>query len=59
MEFAVFGDQRLLEDDRFLRVEAGGEVVGDNFDGVLGDGAGVGVVAGEGVPVGYEIKTFV
>src|SRR6266851_7795780 len=59
MEFGVFGDQRLLEDDRFLRVEAGGEVVGDDFDGVLGDLGGVGVVAGEGVPVGYEIEAVV
>src|SRR5579863_6372281 len=59
MEFGVFGNERLLEDDRFLRVEAGGEIVGNDFDGVLRDGGGVGVVAGEGVPVGDEVKTFV
>ena len=59
MEFGVFGDQGLLEDDRFLRVEPGGEIVGDDFDGVLRYGGGVSIVASEGVPVGNEIKTFI
>ncbi len=49
----------MLEDYGFLRVEAGGEIVGDDFDGVLRYGAGVGVIAGEGVPVGDEVETFV
>src|SRR5215471_9426092 len=59
VEFGVFGDKRLLENDGFLRVEAGGEIVGHDFDGVLRDGGGVSVVAGEGVPVGNEEETFV
>src|SRR5579863_5584423 len=59
MELGVFGDERLLEDYRFLRVEAGGEIVGDDFDGVLRDGGGVGVVAGKRVPVGDEIETII
>ena len=59
MEFGVFGDERLLEDDGFLRVEAGGEIVGDDFDGVLRDGGSVGVVGGEGVPVGDEVEAVV
>ena len=56
VEFGVFADEGLLEDDGFFGVEAGGEIVGGDFDGVLGDGAGVGVVAGEGVPVGDEVE---
>jgi len=59
MQLGVFADKRLLEDDGFFRIETGGEIVGGDFDGVLGDGAGVGVVAGEGVPVGDEVETVV
>src|SRR5258708_34884597 len=59
MKLSVLWDERLLEDDRFLRVEAGGEIVGDDFNGVLRYGGSVGVIAGEGVPVGDEIKAFV
>ena len=59
VKFGVFGDQRLLEDDGFLRIEAGGQVVGDDFDRVLGDLRRVGVIAGERVPVGDEVEAVV
>jgi len=59
VQFGVFGHQGLLEDDGFLRVEAGGEIVGDDFDGVLRNGAGVGVVGGESVPVGDEVEAVI
>src|SRR5262249_7954700 len=59
MQFSVFGDERLLEDDGLFRVEARGEVVRDNFDGVLRDGRSVRVIAGERVPGGGEVETFV
>ena len=59
MEFGVFGNERLLEDDGLRGVEAGGEIVDGDLQRVFGDGGGVGVVAGERVPVGNEIETFV
>ena len=61
MEFGVFGDEGLLEDCAIVatRVEAGGQVIGDDFYGVFRYAAGVGVVAGEGVPVGYEVEAIV
>src|ERR1700704_2186397 len=57
MKLGVFGDLRLQKDDAFLRVETGGQVVDHDLDAVLGDGAGVGVVAGQRVPVGDEVET--
>ena len=59
VQLGVFRDKRLLEEDRFLWVEAGGEVVGDDFDRVLRDLRGVGVVAGQRMPVGDEIEAVV
>ena len=59
MEFGVFGDEGLQEDDGFRGIEAGGEEVDGDLDGVFGDGGGVGVIAGEGVPVGDEEKAVV
>ncbi len=59
MEFGVFGDERLQKDRGFRGVEAGGEIVDGDLQRVFGDGAGVGVIAGEGVPVGDEEKTVV
>jgi len=59
MEFGVFGDLGLEEDGGFGGVEAGGQEIDGDLEGVFGDGGGVGVVAGEGVPVGYEVETFV
>src|SRR5271157_3446375 len=59
MEFGVFGDLGLEEDYGFLRVEAGGEEIDGDLQGVFGDGGGVGVIAGEGVPVGYEVEAVV
>src|SRR5262249_49898481 len=45
--------------DAFLRIEAGGEIVRDNLNRVLCDSTGVGVVAGQGVPVGDEVEAIV
>ena len=59
MEFGVFGDLGLEKDRGFGGVEAGGQEVDGDLQGVFGDGGGVGVIAGEGVPVGYEIEAFV
>ena len=55
----MFGDLGLEEDGGFGGVEAGGQEIDGDLEGVFGDGGGVGVVAGEGVPVGYEVETFV
>ena len=43
----------------FCGIEAGGEKIGGDFDGVLRDWRGVGVVRGQRVPVGDEVKAFV
>lgn len=59
VEFRVFGDLGLEEDYGFLRVEAGGEIVDGDLEGIFCDGGSVGVIAGEGVPVGDEIETLV
>jgi len=59
VKLRVFGDERLLEDDGLARVEAGGEIVGNDLDGVLCDLRRVGVIAGEGVPVGDEKEAVV
>ena len=59
MKLGVFGDERLLEDDRFLWVESRGEIVSDNFNCVLRDGGCVRVIARQRVPVGDEVETFV
>jgi hypothetical protein len=59
VEFSVLFDVALDEEDRFGGVEAGGEVVEDDFAGVRGDLRGVGVVGGEGVPVGDEVVAVV
>ncbi len=59
VELGVFGDEGLQEDDGFLRVEAGGEEVDGDLQGIFGDGGGVGVVGGEGVPIGDEEEAFV
>ena len=59
MEFGVFGDEGLDEDYGFCGVEAGGQVIDADLDGVFGDGGGVGVIAGEGMPVGDEVEAVV
>ena len=59
MEFGVFGDLGLQDDCGFGGIEAGGQEVDGDLQGVFGDGGGVGVVGGEGVPVGDEVETFV
>src|SRR5215472_10362154 len=59
MQFRVFGHEGLLEEDALLRIEPRGEVVGDDFDRVQGDGAGVRVVAGQRMPVGDEVEAVI
>jgi hypothetical protein len=59
VEFGVFGDEGLQEDDGFVWVEAGGEVVDGDLKRVFGDGGGVRVIAGEGVPVGDKVEAVV
>ena len=59
MEFSVFRDLGLLEEDGFGGVEARGQEIDGDLDGVFSDGGRVGIVAGEGVPVGNEVETFV
>src|SRR6267142_3764236 len=43
----------------FGGVEAGGQEVDGDLEGVFGDGGGVGVIGGEGMPVGDEVEAFV
>src|SRR5579859_2795684 len=52
-------NKRLQEDGGFGGVEAGGKEVDGDLQGVFGDCGGVGVVGGQGVPVGYEVEAFV
>ena len=59
MEFSVFRDLGLLEEDGFGGVEAGSEEIDGDLERVFGDGGRVGVVAGEGVPVGNEVEAVV
>jgi hypothetical protein len=59
MEFSVFRDLGLLEEDGFGGVEARGQEIDGDLDGVFSDGGRVGIVAGEGVPVGDEIQAVV
>ena len=59
MEFSVFRDLGLLEQDGFGGVEARGQEIDGDLDGVFSDGGRVGIVAGEGVPVGDEIQAVV
>jgi hypothetical protein len=57
MEFGVFDDLGLLEDDRFGGVQAGSEKVDGDLERVFGDGGGVSVITGECVPVSDEVET--
>src|SRR5580700_4293755 len=59
VEFGVFGDQGLQKDHGLLRVEAGGEEVDSDLQAVFGDGGRIGIVGGEGVPVGDEVEASV
>ena len=56
---ACSGTRGLQEDYGLLRIEAGGEVVDGDLQRIFGDGGSIGVVGGEGVPVGDEIETVV
>src|SRR5580692_2327709 len=59
MELGVFDDLGLLEDDGLRGIEAGSEIVDGNLQNIFGDGGSVGVIAGQGVPVGYEVEAVV
>jgi hypothetical protein len=59
MEFGVFGDLGLEKDYGLLRVEARGQEIYGDLEGVFGYGGSVGVIAGQGVPVGYEVEAVV
>src|SRR5262252_8829613 len=51
----MFGHERLDEDGRLIRIEPGGQPVGDYRHRVFVDLRRVGVIAGERVPVGDEM----
>ena len=58
-EFRVFGHQRLNEECRPFGIETRGEPVGRHVEGARHDLRGVGVIAGERMPVGDEIEAIV
>jgi hypothetical protein len=58
VELGVLRHERLDEERRALRVEAGAQPVGEHLDRVAGHLRGV-VVVGEGVPVRDEIEAVV
>jgi hypothetical protein len=49
----------LNEQGAFFRIETGTEPIDHHFIDITGNGAGVFVVAGQGVPVGNKEKTVV
>jgi hypothetical protein len=59
VKFGVLLDLALNKEDGLKGVEAGGQVVEDDLAGVGGNLRGVGVVGGEGVPVGDEEEAVV
>src|ERR1700757_2961349 len=59
MEFGVFGDEGLEKNGGLRWIEAGGEVVEGDLEGIFRDDGGVRVIAGEGVPVGNEVEALV
>jgi hypothetical protein len=58
VEFSVFQDLGLLEEDRLAGSRPEPKIDGD-LHGVFSYGGRVGIVAGEGVPVGDEIQAVV
>ena len=59
MQLRVLRYVRLDEHGAALRVEAGGEPVDHHFQRVLLDLGGIGIIGGEGMPVGDKEKTIV
>src|SRR5262252_5444627 len=55
----MFGHERLDEDGRLIRIEPGGQPVGDYRHRVFVDLRRVRVIAGERVPIGDEMVTLV
>ncbi len=59
LQLRVFRHGRLEEHRALRRIEARGEPVGADFDGVLRDLRGVSVIGRERVPIGDEEEAFV
>ena len=59
VQLGVLGHQRLHEERAALGIDAGGDPVGGVVEGVGDEAAGVGVVAGQRVPVGDEVEAVV
>src|SRR5215468_9740194 len=55
----MFGHERLDEDGRLIRIEPGGQPVGDNRHRIFVDLRRVRVIAGERVPIGDEMVALV
>src|SRR5262245_10141409 len=55
----MFGHERLDEDGRLIRIESGGQPVGDHRHRVFVDLRRVRVIAGERVPIGDEMVALV
>ena len=53
-QLGVFLDRALAEDDALFGIQPGGHPVLDHLFHVGGDVGGVGIIAGQGVPVGHE-----
>ena len=52
MELRVFREAGLNKEDRFLGVDSGTQPVEDDLPGVFLEAAGIGIIGGQGVPVG-------
>ena len=59
MQFGVLQHLRLLEDDRFFRIETGGQPIDNHVTTGLGDALWRIVIGGQGMPVGDKKQTFV
>lgn len=59
MQFGVRGDVGLDEHDTLGGIESGGEPIEENLDGILFQARRIGVVGGEGVPIGDEEEAVV
>ena len=55
----MFGDEGLKKDRGLGRVQTGSEEVDGDLQRIVGDGRGVRVIAGEGVPIGDEVKALI
>ena len=59
IQLRVLGNLRLHEQRGFVGIESRGQPVDADLDSVLRDDRRVGVIGGEGVPIGNEVKAFV